>query len=772
MTSAENPDPDDAQAATWREVRLALVLYGGVSMAIYMYGVVYEIWRLVRASKALERGLADEKNPWTTVLRRSKRRVTVDVVSGTSAGGINGILLGRALASGGDLATAEDVWLEKADFDELLTREGDDPASLLRSGFFEDELGKALRKMGTDPSRRLVDVLDVFAGTTHLGGDRREFFDRLGHKLTTKRHDVPVRLRYRNQERFAAALGLAGEEGPGDVSANDFDNDQLLVQVARATSAFPFAFEPVTRTHDQHGSTEWPAGHYTDGGVVNNKPFEQALDAIFGRAAELPVSRWILSVDPDPEAPASRPASEPDFLDIVAAATFSIPRYESIQGDLDRLYEHRKKVAIYWDGALDGLEPAVAAGTVNWVTDLQYAALRRAALTSFLVEEYRRARQNSPLMQGRTTWFDDFRQIAEKLPLSDDEIPAIDVAFELRRAYYVIKLVGRMADDGEIEEDALIAARQEMWRRFEAARNAAWEAVRAMVPAGSGALRVDALKVAIEPRAGRISGLSVIAPAEAAFAEFEARDRALLSVDAFGFRTPRDEVNHAAITPTAAHALDQDVPPDERLAGDTLAHFGGFLDRRWRENDILWGRLDSADILVKSLGSDAGLGDGAVTELTASVQCDVVVDLLEAEPGRWKQALVASNPAGGEGIGDIPGSRLSGLALRSGRVAERMFGSLSTSGRQPLAALLRFILKPIGSAIARALTPLIFLIALAIGKGAVKVRLGAAAALLPAIAGTIISLSDVGWDNRKEVGIFVLGWAISIAWGNSKARGR
>ena len=34
-----------------REIRLALVLNGGVSLAVYMHGITKEIWRLARASQ-------------------------------------------------------------------------------------------------------------------------------------------------------------------------------------------------------------------------------------------------------------------------------------------------------------------------------------------------------------------------------------------------------------------------------------------------------------------------------------------------------------------------------------------------------------------------------------------------------------------------------------------------------------------------------------------------------------------------------------------------
>src|SRR3546814_12249095 len=34
-----------------KELRLALVCYGGISLAIYMHGITKEIWRLTRASR-------------------------------------------------------------------------------------------------------------------------------------------------------------------------------------------------------------------------------------------------------------------------------------------------------------------------------------------------------------------------------------------------------------------------------------------------------------------------------------------------------------------------------------------------------------------------------------------------------------------------------------------------------------------------------------------------------------------------------------------------
>ena len=44
--------------------------------------------------------------------------------------------------------------------------------------------------------------------------------------------------------------------------------------------------------------------------------------------------------------------------------------------------------------------------------------------------------------------------------------------------------------------------------------------------------------------------------------------------------------------------------PLRKLAGITLAHFGGFLEREWRRNDMMWGRLDAAERLITTILPD------------------------------------------------------------------------------------------------------------------------------------------------------------------------
>jgi hypothetical protein len=107
-----------------KELRIALVCSGGISLSIYMHGISKEILKLVRASKSLHSivdrharsaasffDYADVTDPeydtdatYFELLQHLgtdlELRVVVDVIAGASAGGINGTMLARALSHG------------------------------------------------------------------------------------------------------------------------------------------------------------------------------------------------------------------------------------------------------------------------------------------------------------------------------------------------------------------------------------------------------------------------------------------------------------------------------------------------------------------------------------------------------------------------------------------------------------------------------------------------------------------------------------------------
>jgi patatin-related protein len=123
-----------------RELRLAVVIYGGASLAVYMHGVTKELLKLVRASKVFhelgrDRALktdyrqgpdhreADTEPIYYEILQRINAnchfRVVVDVIAGASAGAINGVMLGKAIVDDGRLEVQTPLWLNDADVDYL-----------------------------------------------------------------------------------------------------------------------------------------------------------------------------------------------------------------------------------------------------------------------------------------------------------------------------------------------------------------------------------------------------------------------------------------------------------------------------------------------------------------------------------------------------------------------------------------------------------------------------------------------------------------------------
>src|ERR1700674_2171999 len=122
-----------------KELRLALVCYGGVSLVLYMHGVIKELLKLTRASKVYH-SIDDQKRRQSETFaslngpdgrerdteeayfsllkligRELDLRVIVDSVAGASAGGISGIILARALAHDLSIDHLRNMWFEEAD---------------------------------------------------------------------------------------------------------------------------------------------------------------------------------------------------------------------------------------------------------------------------------------------------------------------------------------------------------------------------------------------------------------------------------------------------------------------------------------------------------------------------------------------------------------------------------------------------------------------------------------------------------------------------------
>ena len=339
-----------------REIRLGLVCYGGVSLAIYMHGMTKELQKLVVASRALEDD--PQKNPfpretsehayWQALAAARERsadralpRVVIDVVAGTSAGGINGIFLGKALAHNLSQDSLRDLWFEKGDIKELLG------GSVVQEGLHVSRfvtqllLGKAEGLLdGEAMLGWLLDALKDMDGTRSSyqppegrpsslmpEGHPLQLFvtttDYYGYRQPMTITDPPTV----NERRNRHVLSFTYKRTPGEESTQlDSRYNGALAFSARATSSFPGAFPPLHvadakelpkdfedeffRAYELSGakaSDTW----FIDGGVLNNYPFRPAIDAIVKMRSEREVTRYLLYLQPDPGEEVQNPGGEP-----------------------------------------------------------------------------------------------------------------------------------------------------------------------------------------------------------------------------------------------------------------------------------------------------------------------------------------------------------------------------------------------------------------------------------------------------------------------------
>lgn len=299
-----------------KELRLALVCYGGVSLVVYMHGVTREMWKLLRASEARQAGrgpaAGDSEPVWQALLDRIGEavdlRVIIDVVAGASAGGINGILLGAAISEGIDLEPVAEMWLEGADIDRLLdpdARPGSRLADFYKEpvAWYAKRRSETLATLGADQTGRevaeklgrfvrsrwfkppfsgpgLVAMLDEALAAMQarprgpallpatLGFDLFvTVTDYFGSSNIIPIHSPPLIEETEHRRiltfRSPPVAGLARNADRGrDAPPRQLASRLSLVFAARATSSFPGAFPAASITEiDAHAAatgTPWP----------------------------------------------------------------------------------------------------------------------------------------------------------------------------------------------------------------------------------------------------------------------------------------------------------------------------------------------------------------------------------------------------------------------------------------------------------------------------------------------------------------------------------
>jgi patatin-related protein len=348
----EEWSPPRPRSLATQEIRLALAFTGGVSLAIWMGGVARELNLLVQASER-RRIIGKRESPETAdenAIRRYYRRlldlvdaeVAIDVIAGTSAGGINGAVLALGNARRIDLGPLRDIWLEAGDFGKLMRNPSEQsPPSLLKG---DDQMLTTLnsgidRLLAQTPWSGHRHETDVYITTTLLSAETSRFTDDYGTEIADSDHH--------GMFHFSTDdLTSAGITAP-------------LSLAARSSASFPGAFEPSflpfrpdsisdDRHPDMSAFSNGSRAHWAaDGGLLVNRPIAPLVQRIFGRPADREVRRALLYVVPSSgsfkastEDRLAKPLGLAEALQKDLNATLN----QSISADLAAIKEHNDRV--------------------------------------------------------------------------------------------------------------------------------------------------------------------------------------------------------------------------------------------------------------------------------------------------------------------------------------------------------------------------------------------------------------------------------------------
>ena len=362
-----NPNsPPASTAGNGQEIiehRLALVMNGGVSLAVWMGGVACEIDNARRASNGIPSrdGATKEEqalhNLWVKATREANVRLAVDVIAGTSAGGLNGVLLAAAIARGASLAGLEKLWLDSGQMsaEALFQPQRQGTLSLMNGDFFHDQIAGELQRMTPTEHGRSVSLIVT---STALGPSARQVKDSSGQCFSEADH----RRRFRfvkhgpRPQYVPAGDGYQLKDGP---AVDDFTETEPLATAGRASASYPVAFKPVEEPQALRDRRVWPdwttskdLDWLADGGILDNSPFDPVLDSIQSRSVTGPWRRTLCFVVPsgpeaapgrditNPGAPAdggAEPKLPPPWTS-VASAAFSFPREANFRDDIEHLH--------------------------------------------------------------------------------------------------------------------------------------------------------------------------------------------------------------------------------------------------------------------------------------------------------------------------------------------------------------------------------------------------------------------------------------------------
>ena len=658
-----------------------------------MHGITKEVWHLARASRAFHDGLS-ATSPSQAVYTRLfadieqatgiRLRALADIVAGASAGGINGIFLAQAVATGQSLDPLTDLWLNSADIDSLL-----DPDARAQSRFtkiwatplawafanrqgadweedldpdtrveIHDKLTRFIRSRWFAPpfggqvfTRLLLKAFDAMA-TSPVGPRLLPAEQPLDLFVTvTDFHGHPELLRLNTPPSIVETehrLTFAFRDAPGDPQR--LGEIPELIFAARATASFPGAFPPftVTELDDvlRDDDRDWPgrtaflkknlprraaAGEaqtavLIDGSILANAPFRPAIDALKMRPARREVDRRFVYIDPKPGIRSVKinrrgAAETPGFFATILGALSDLPREQPIRDNLEAINGRSERIRRL-RRIIEAIRPSIEASVAQMFGRTFFLERPSAArITKWRILAEERAATSTGHAHAAYV-----RLRVESCGGADTDghlfLESRDASYRSRRLRFLSRHLATLAD-GAPHAD------------YEPVRAAVFARLILLYEAGS---PLDLATFDLETDAALAIALEACAKGERrapllAYLGFPFYDVATFPLLQGEGLDEFDAIKVDRISPEDAQSIRKGGAA-ATLKGIQFNSFGAFFSRAYRENDYLWGRLHGAERLIDILVSTLPAANGLSAAAVIAAKRDVFAAILDEEEPR------------------------------------------------------------------------------------------------------------------------------------------
>lgn len=300
-----------------RELRIAPVMTGGTSLSVWMGGATVELYAMLREGEARGGEPDAAASVYQQLCSLTRTVPVVDVITGTSAGGLNGTLLAAGVAyrvPQNQFSQLRETWMDVADILSLMRDlDGDDaPESLLNGKEkFRDKVADVLSGWRGAAEARVLkepDFVDLVTTYTCIEPRDESAIDDFGEEMSEVRYAGTLRFTHDDFKDVGKQPGIVAK----------------LAHAAKASASLPGVFEPSqlswwgdgddpydpTQPHDPPNlfgnvvaeTASSGSQFVVDGGVVVNMPLTEALDRIYNRPNDTLVRRVVLYVSPTPKA--------------------------------------------------------------------------------------------------------------------------------------------------------------------------------------------------------------------------------------------------------------------------------------------------------------------------------------------------------------------------------------------------------------------------------------------------------------------------------------